>query len=47
MSCSPDMHTYVCVTGGKNLSFSGHFVYVLNERFHMWPCLVRIVEDKV
>ena len=28
---TPDMQTYVCVSGGKNVSFSEHFAYVLNE----------------
>ena len=26
-----DAHTYVSVSGGKNVSFSGNFAYILNE----------------
>ena len=26
----PDTHTYVCVSGGRNLKLSGKFAYVLN-----------------
>ena len=30
---SPDSHTYVCGSGGKNVSFSENFAYVLNKWF--------------
>ena len=32
----PDAQTYVCVSGGKKVSFSEIFAYVLNGWSHIW-----------